>query len=58
MSKKSERKRKSVQQNKEKTQAQKLQRPNWAKEFITWKKNRPQQIINMAKEMGYLKKDK
>lgn len=41
---------------KEKTLAQKFERPNWAKEFLKYKKNRPQQIINMAKEMGYLKK--
>jgi hypothetical protein len=52
---KKEQKRKSVKP--EKTKAEKLRRPNFAKEFLKWRKERPSKLIKDIKELGYLKND-
>lgn len=50
---KKEQKRKSVLPPK--TIAQKLKKRNWAKEFLTWKRERPKKLIEELRELGYLK---
>lgn len=59
MSKKSDRKRKAIQKKKreEEKPSSRIARPNWGKEFLKWRKERPQKLINELKEMGYLKNE-
>lgn len=56
MSKQSERKRRAIKKAKqEEKKPTGIQRPSYAREFIKWKRERPQKLLKELKEMGYLK---